>query len=178
MKFSIDYSVSLGDQQLDSAAVFANINSHRDALSDIGSVEGALVLRSDSDILPGTYSEPLVRLVHLWLSKVAWVVGGDTETVALRNSAECYAFVPTGEGVEVSFYAGDESEIEEYVLEPTIVRLDHFAEESIRLGESVMKLIREVDASALENNEDCRDLRTSLDEAKQAWKNYQLHQRR
>src|SRR2546430_2366125 len=142
MKFSLDYKVSLGERAIDSKALLENVNSHRNELTDVDALEGALVVQVEGRQLPAEYQEPLVRLAHLWLGKVPWIIGGDTETVALRNSAECFAFVPTGEGVELSFYAGDDSEIEDYILEPTIIRLDQFTEESLRMGDRLVQLIR------------------------------------
>jgi hypothetical protein len=63
-------------------------------------------------------------------------------------------------------------------LEPTTVRLEVFVSESIRIGESLMAVIKAVDANLIQSNEDCKDLVTSLSEAKRTWRQYLLHQRR
>ena len=89
-----------------------------------------------------------------------------------------YAFVPAGDAVEFSHFAGSESEVEEYLLEPTTIRLEAFAKETLRMGERVLELINKTDAGLVKSNEDCRDLATSVDEGRKAWREYQLHNRR
>lgn len=179
MKFKIDCKIEVGSSTLAPEALAEQVAEHGDALKDISSLEGELVLSFDGEAYERmSYSDPILRLAGVWLRKVPWVISGDTETVALRNSEHCFAFVPAGNAVEISFFQGDEAGIEEYVLEPTNVRLDDFAEESIRLGKAMVALVRAVDASLLDTNEDCKDLVASLDEATTAWHDYQVHQRR
>jgi hypothetical protein len=98
--------------------------------------------------------------------------------VALRNSEQCFAFVPAGESVEVSFFTGSETEIEDYILEPTTVRLEAFVLESLNAGEQLVALVRGLGPSLITDNEDCKDLLLSLTEAQKAWHDYQLHARR
>jgi hypothetical protein len=98
--------------------------------------------------------------------------------VALRNSEQCFAFVPAGESVEISFFTGSETEIEDYILEPTTVRLEAFVTESLKAADTLVALVRGLDATLLHSNEDCKDLMTSLSEAQKAWHDYQLHARR
>jgi len=178
MKFSLDYTVTIDDRPVNSVALFSNLNTYKAGLKDVSALEGALLVRVDDVTLPGDYEEPLVRLLHLWLGKVPWLIGGDTETVALRNSAEVFGFMPTGDGVEFSFYSGDENAVEEYIVEPTIVRLDLFVEQSIALGDKLVQLVQAIDADAFGSDEDCRNLKLSLEEAKKSWKTYLLHNRR
>ena len=168
MKFSLDYTVSVDGRAIDSKALLADVHSLQNILVDGAALEGALLVHVEGKQLPAEYEEPLVRLVHLWVGKLPWVIGGDTETVALRNSAECFAFVPTGDGVEVSFYAGDDAAVEDYILEPTIVRLDMFVEESLRMAESLLQFLGRLSPAA-SVNEDVQDLKMSFDEAKKAW---------
>jgi hypothetical protein len=178
MKFNLDFRILVGDEGVDGGTVESQLDAHRDTLADIGDVEGAIVVKLDGEDNCADYYDPLLRLADQWVRKIPWVVAGDTETVALRNSEHCFAFVPAGESVEFSFFAGSELEIEEYVVEPTTIRLETFATESIGLAERLLELVRTVNPELLESNEDCRDLSASLEEGRKAWRDYQIHQRR
>lgn len=178
MKFDLTYKIRVGDEVVDPDQVLANIDTYRDQLMPVGGVEGALVLRIDGEEYCGDQYDPIVRLATHWVRKVPWVLGGDTETVAFRNSEHCFAFVPAGESVEISFFVGTETEIEEYVCDPLIVRLDAFAPQSIALADRVLKLVRALDPNLPGSDEDVRDLVVTLDEGRAAWRDYQLHNRR
>ncbi|MEZ4273454.1 MAG: hypothetical protein R3C68_19065 [Myxococcota bacterium] len=178
MKFSIDYKIQLGDSEILGTVLEKDVASYREQLAEISSMTGEFVLHINNKEAPADYADPLIKLADGWLRKLPWIIGGDTETVALRNSAQCFAFVPTGDGVEISFFDGDETEIEDYVMDPTNVRLEEFATESIRLGSRLLALAEAIDANLLESDEDCRDLGVSLEEARRAWKEYLVHQRR
>ena len=178
MKFNLDFKIDLEDGELMLTDALAKVDEHRDSLKDPASWSGQLVITVNNDEMPADYDDPTIRLAAGWLRKVPWVISGDTETVALRNSEQCFAFVPTGDGVEISFFEGSEAEIEEYVFEPTNVMLDDFAKQSIGVGERVLELVRSVDESLLQEDEDCKDLVISLEEAQKAWHDYELHNRR
>ncbi len=178
MKFDLTYKIRVGDEVIDSDQALSHIDTYRDRLTPVGGVDGALVLRVDGDEYCGDQYDPIVRLATHWVRKVPWVLGGDTETVAFRNSEHCFAFVPAGESVEVSFFVGTETEIEEYVCEPLIVRLDAFAPQSLALADHVLKLARALDPRVVDSEEDVRDLAVSLEEGRAAWRDYQLHNRR
>jgi hypothetical protein len=45
------------------------------------------------------------------------------------------------------------------------------------MGDALVGLIEKVDASLLESDEDCKDLKTDLEESKKAWHNYELRRR-
>lgn len=177
MKFALDYRFRVGDDAVMLSSVVKAIDSYKDRLKEIAKLEGELVIVQNGTEQPSDYSDPAMRLVGGWIRKLPWIVGGDTETVALRNSEQCYAFVPTGDGVEISFFTGSEAEVEEYVFEPITVRLDLFANESLQLAERIVKMVRALAPQLLETDEDCRDLLASLDEARNAWRDYQLHRR-
>lgn len=180
MRFSIDYTIDVGDATLSSSEIIAEIDKHRDelnALGDVGGITGELVLKFGERAAAGEYNDPILRLVSKWLGKVTWVIAADTETVALRNSEHCYAFVPTGDGVEISFFEGDEAEIEEYVIEPTNVRLEEFVAESIKVGERLTDLVAALDESQLTSSEDCKDLVSALSEAREAWRKHERKRR-
>jgi hypothetical protein len=178
MKFTLDAHIDSGDSAICAADFLQRVDALRDQVTDPSLHEGRLVLSFDGDEALKEYSDPIVRLMDGWLRKLPWIIGGDTETVALRNSEQCFAFVPAGESVEVSFFTGSETEIEDYILEPTTVRLDAFIAESFACAESLVALLQALDASLLTSNEDCKDLVTSLTEAKRAWHDHQLHARR
>lgn len=178
MKFDLDYKIHLDDEVFDSQTWVANIEAQAEKIGDIGSLEGAIVLTVDSVKHCDELVEPILRFVAQWVRKLPWIITGDTETVAFRNSEHCVAFVPAGESVELSFFEGTESEIEEYVLEPCHIHLDAFANKSIGLAEKLLAMVEKVDPKMSEENEDCRDLRISLEEARNAWHDYQVHQRR
>lgn len=178
MKFSLEISLDAGDSTIDSASFLKDIVRYRSGVADISKLEGRVILLLEGKDVCGEYSDPVLRLTDQWLRKLPWIIGGDTETVALRNSEHCFAFVPAGESVELSYFLGSETEIEDYIVDPSTVRLEAFVNESIRLGERMLEIVRAVDATLLESNEDCRDCTTSLGEAKRAWRDYLLHQRR
>lgn len=178
MKFALDFNLDAGDSTLDSASFLREIDSHRSEQSDISLFEGRIVVRFDGKDVCGEYSDPIVRLVDQWLRKLPWIIGGDTETVALRNSEHVFAFVPAGESVELSYFLGSETEIEDYIVDPTTIKLDAFVNESVRLADRLLEIIRKIDGTLPETHEDCKDLVTSLAEARRAWREHQLHLRR
>ena len=178
MKFALEFTLDTDGNMVDSASFLKNVDSHRGQSDAISQLEGRLIVRLDGADVCGEYSDPIVRLIDQWLRKLPWIIGGDTETVALRNSERCFAFVPAGESVEFSYFQGSETEVEEYVVEPSTMRLEVFVNETIRVGDRLVEIIRALDAKLPDNNEDCRDLMTSLGEAKRAWRDYQLHARR
>jgi hypothetical protein len=178
MKLKIDFRARSADsaQTISSAELLSSPAAHRDAIGDVGAMKGAIILQDEADAALDVY-DPLLRLTERWVSKVSWVIGGDTETVAHRDSEHCFAFVPAGDGVEISFYVGTESEIEDYIIEPFTVGLEGYVTQSIALGDNVLSLVRSLDPDALDANEDCRDLKRNLDEAREAWKEYKRQRR-
>lgn len=178
MKFTLDAHLDSGDTTLNATDFLARVDALADEVADISSHEGRLVLGFDGHETLKEYSDPIVRLMDGWLRKLPWIIGGDTETVALRNSEQCFAFVPAGESVEVSFFTGTETEIEDDILEPTTVRLEAFVSESFKAADALVALIGALKGDLMQTNEDCKDLLLSLTEAKKAWHDYQLHARR
>ncbi len=178
MKFTLDAHLDSGDGTTDATDFLARLDALRGEVSDISLHEGRLVLGFDGEEALKEYSDPIVRLMDGWLRKLPWIIGGDTETVALRNSEQCFAFVPAGESVEVSFFTGSETEIEDYILEPTTVKLDAFVAESFKAAQTLVALVQGLGGNLMVDNEDCKDLLTSLTEAQKAWHDYQLHARR
>lgn len=178
MKFELDYKVHVADDVVDSAALAKGIETYRDALKEPGAISGFISVRVDGATLGEEYGEPLLRLVAEWVRKLPWILGGDTETVPFRNSEQCYGFMPAGDSVELSLFEGTETEIEEYIIEPTTVWMNQFASETVNLAERLVELVRGVTPELLDTDEDCRDLVTSLEEASKAWRDHQLHQRR
>lgn len=177
MKLALDYTLRMGEQTLMGSAVQGNPQAHLSDLRELPKLTGDLVIQVNGKELRGDFSDPILLLAGGWLRKLPWILGGDTETVALRNSAHCFAFTPAGDAVEIAFYVGDEAEIEEYVIEPFNVRLADFATESIRWGEGLLKLIKAVDPGLVQSNEDCQDLAASLDVARNAWRDAQRQRR-
>jgi len=177
MKFALQLKIDVADGYLDATNLSNDADAYKEALANPSDVDGMIAVEIDGQTFGDNYSDPLLRLAADWVRKVPWILAGDTETIALRNSGQCFAFVPTGESVELSFFEGTEMEIEEYILEPTTVRLQHFIEESLELGDQLIALWANADGAA-SADEDYRDLSTLLDEAKTAWHDFQLHQRR
>ena len=179
MTFSIDFVVTHDDAAHPLAQVLAQPGLCAATFGPVRDLVGRLAIVIDGQEAPAAYEEPMLRLVDLWLRKIPWIVGGDTETVTLRNSEHCFAFVPAGNSVELSFFAGTESEIEESLLEPVTVKTDIFVAGVLSLGERVWTLCQRTDGAAAEASDDpVRDLQTSLTEARRAWRDHQLHQRR
>jgi hypothetical protein len=178
MKVALDYRIRVDDAVLESNTLLANLDKYREALSKAGSIEGSIVVYLDGEPQAGDIFDPILRLGGLWIRKLPWVLGGDTETVAFRDSEHCFGFVPAGDSVELSFFQGAESEVEEYIVEPATVRLDAFAKETIKLCERLVELVKAVNPAALDSDEDCKELVASLEEGRNAWRDYQLHNRR
>lgn len=180
MKLSLDahFDLEADGKPLASRELAQRLARGEGVGDDVSALEGRLVLLLDGKDVFGEYAEPLVRLLDSWLRKLPWVISGDTETVALRNTEQCFAFVPAAESVEISFFHGSEAEIEDYVTEPFNVRLDLFVKACFAVGERVVAIVRAADARLEHDNEDCRDLVASLAEAQKAWHDYELHNRR
>ena len=178
MNFELDTKILIGDEAVNASTVISNIEQHRAGFADISTVLGTVVARIDGTEYGAELRDPIVRLVDQWVRKLPWVLGGDTEAVAFRNSEHCFAFVPAGDAIEFSHFAGSESEVEDYLLDPTTVRLDAFATQTLRMGERILEFIQKIDAGLLSTNDDCRDLQASIDEGRKAWREYQLHNRR
>ena len=68
-------------------------------------------------------------------------------------------------------------EVEDYIFEPVTVRLETLVRASVEMGDALVGLIEKIDASLLESDEDCKDLKSDLEESKKAWHNYELHRR-
>ncbi|MEE8408665.1 MAG: hypothetical protein V3T05_03575 [Myxococcota bacterium] len=178
MKFELDLKLLIGEEAVDTDTFLAKLENNREEIADIGDLEGAIVVRIDGRESCGEYFDPILRLTDQWLRKIPWILGGDTETVAFRNSEHCFGFVPAGEAVEFSFFVGSETEIEEYVVEPTTIRLQTFTSETLRVAERLLEVIRAIDPEYLEAHEDCRELCSSLEDGRKAWHDYEIHSRR
>jgi hypothetical protein len=179
MSFQIDFTVDVGGGPVPSQRVLEQPSDYREALAKIGvGIEGSLILSFGNRCAAPDFVEPLVRLADGWLRKLRWLLGGDTETLALRNSEECFALIPTGGAVEISFFQGDESEIDQYIIDPTTVRMDDFASASIAMGRRLLEVLKAIDATLLTRSEDCKDLQASVDDAESAWHDHKAHQRR
>ncbi len=163
---------------VDSSVLLGDVAAYRSQCADLTALEGSVVVSIDGKDVCGEYTDPLVRLCDQWLRKLPWIIGGDTETVALRNTETVFAFVPEGDSVEMSYFTGSENEIEEYIVEPQNIRLDAFVTESIRMAERLVEFLTAADAQAFASSEDTQDLQNSLAEARRSWKDYQLKQRR
>jgi hypothetical protein len=176
MKFELDLEFECATERLSLSAALERPERLCADTPEIHEWMGCIKIQRSPDT--GDYADPIIRLVTLWLRKLPWVLAGDTETVALANSEQCFAFVPAGESVEWSFFTGSETEIEEYIVEPTTARLDQFVQESLRIGDELLQLLRKMDAHLLESHEDCKDLQISFTEAQRAWREQKLRQRR
>lgn len=178
MKIKITYEYDLDDGTLSAAELESNLELHLPRLSDLVREEGRLVVWVNDEDVCGDYCDPLIRLVDQWLRKVNWVISGDTETLALRNSQQCFAFVPSGGAIELSFFDGTELEVEEYIVEPVNIRLEDLVQQSLALGDSLSRVITGVDGSLFDNDDDCGDFKRNLDELRSTWHEHQLRQRR
>jgi hypothetical protein len=178
MKFALDFRMTVDGNPIDSAMLLGDVDSYRAECADLASLEGSIVVWIDGKDVCGEYADPLVRLCDQWVRKLPWIIGGDTETVALRNVENVFAFVPEGDSVEISYFTGSETEIEDYIIEPQNIRLESFVTESLRVAERLVEFLTKADPEAVAASEDCQDLQNSLSEARRAWKDYQLKQRR
>tara|TARA_B100001287_G_scaffold268493_1_gene264822 strand:- start:47 stop:583 length:537 start_codon:yes stop_codon:yes gene_type:complete len=178
MKVSLELHFLNEDASVTSAEKLLNDNALLEDFDDIRYVEGRIQASFDDDKIEVDYEEPILRLVNQWVRRVPWIIGGDTESIAFRNTEECYGFVPLGDTVELSLFEGSESEVESYLIEPHTVRLADFVATSIEMGETMLKVVKAVDASLLESDEDCKELVSDLEEARRAWKEFEMHGRR
>ena len=178
MKLLLTYQFDLEDGMLSAEEIESNLENSLPRLTDVANEEGRIIILLDGEDVCGEYSEPLIRLVDQWLRKVNWLISGDTETLAFRNSEQCFGFIPSGKSVEFSFYDGTELEVEEYVVEPVLFHLDRLVLESIALGERVIQVLIHVDPELSNTDGDCIDLKQGLEELKASWHNYELHERR
>ena len=184
MKLQLSFELELDQGPVQGSDIASNIETHLEELKALPSLNGRIIIRLNGKDCCGDYSEPLLRLLTHWTQKLQWIIGGDTETIPFRNSESCFAFEGAGDGVEFSYFEGSELEVETYIVEPTPVRLANLATESLSLAESVQKLIAAISAAdadaakALGADMDCRDLKIAIGEAKTAWHDHELHQRR
>ena len=178
MKVSLELHFLNEDASVTSAEKLLNDNALLEDFDDIRYVEGRIQASFDDEKIEVDYEEPILRLVNQWVRRVPWIIGGDTESIAFRNTEECYGFVPLGDTVELSLFEGSESEVESYLIEPHTVRLADFVATSIKMGETMLKVVKAVDASLLESDEDCKELVSDLEEARRAWKEFEMHGRR
>ena len=177
MEFQLNLEFELDDQRFTVETLASDFESHQDKLADIVREEGRILVATSAVKDSGDYSEPLIRLAGQWLRKLQWIIAGDSETIPFRNSEQCFAFMPAGGGVEISLFEGTELEVEDYIFEPVTVRLEILVRASVEMGDALVGLIEKIDASLLESDEDCKDLKSDLEESKKAWHNYELHRR-
>lgn len=174
MNFRIEFTIAVGEHSLTSVAAL-----EQGADLDVGpALTGTLVFHFGDRVEAPDFDEPLVRLAGSWLRKTRWLVGGDTETLPLRNSEQCFAFIPTGGAVEISFFEGDEAEIDEYIIDPVTVRMDEFAKAALGFGRGLIAILERKNPDFFRTDEDCKDLKASLADAEAAWRDHQVHQRR
>ena len=178
MKVSLELHFLDEDAPVQPAEKLLNEPTLLEELGDIRYVEGRIHASFDDKPIAAEYEEPILRLVNQWVRRLQWIIGGDTESIAFRNSEECYGFVPLGDTVELCLFEGSESEVERYIIEPQTVRLADFVQTSIEMGESMLAIVKASDASLLESDEDCKELVSDLEEARRAWKDFELHGRR
>ena len=178
MKVSLELHFLDEDAPVQPAEKLLNEPTLLEELGDIRYVEGRIHASFDDKPIATEYEEPILRLVNQWVRRLQWIIGGDTESIAFRNSEECYGFVPLGDTVELCLFEGSESEVERYIIEPQTVRLADFVQTSIKMGETMLAIVKASDASLLESDEDCKELVSDLDEARRAWKDFELHGRR
>ena len=94
MNFELDYKILVDDEAIDAATLLANPDVYRDKLDDASSWEGTVTITVDGEAQGTEIFDPVLRLADQWVRKIPWVLGGDTETVAFRDSEHCYAFIP------------------------------------------------------------------------------------
>ena len=175
MNFSIDYEFSLLEKTARGKDLASDYESHSSDLADIVTLSGRIAVEINGKTHAADYEEPVVRLVGQWVRKLPWIISGDAETIPFRDSEQCFGFMPAGHGVEFSQFYGTELEVDEYVIEPVTIRLDKLVGESLLMAEGLLELIAKIDAGLLRSDEYCSDLKSDLEEARQAWRDYELH---
>jgi len=178
MNIKLTYELDLDDGQLSADELGSNLDQHLSKLSDVLREEGRVIVLVDDKDVCTDYSDPIIRLVDQWVRKVTWVISGDTETLALRNSQQCFAFVPSGGAIELSFFDGTELEVENYLLEPVNIRLDDLVDQSLGMADNLYKVITSVDSSLFESDDDCSDFKRNLEELRKTWHDHEVRNRR
>jgi len=178
MQFAISYKIEVNDEFIEPSDLVTNVEKWHDELGDMAYLEAQISLHMGDNVTVIEPTDPIIRLTESWLQKLPWILAGDTETIPMRNSAHCFAFIPAGTAVQLSFFEGDESEIEEYIVQPTNILLTEFAKGVIGLGQSVLETIKHIDEGLLVSHSDCKELSVALSEAEKSWHDYQVRGRR
>ena len=167
----------MDDQHFSVETLINDFDSHKDNLSDIVREEGRISVNHNCRQDSGDCNEPLIRLAGQWMRKLQWIIAGDSGNHPFRNSEQCFAFMPAGGGVELESFRGTELEVEEYIFEPVTIRLEAVITAGFEMGDALLTLLDKIDPALAEEDGDCRDLKSDLEESKKAWHNYELHRR-
>ncbi|MCC6810972.1 MAG: hypothetical protein IT381_26315 [Deltaproteobacteria bacterium] len=171
MKFTLEVFISHGDKNVGLAELAKDKASCKAVFSKPEEVEGALIPYTNGKAGMEVFCDPLFALLEQWILKLPWCLGGDTETVFLKNSEHAFGFEPMSESLQLSFYVGQGNEVDEYILEPVPIMLDSFCDASIAAVKKVLAVVQDTAPEAM-TSPDVKTLQDATKEAERALREY------
>ncbi len=174
----IDFVVYLGDpddgaEALPSRVALARKDEIKDKL-DWPEVYGAIVVsKGDSELL-NHRPDPVLPLVTALVKSVPYVIDGELETALLTESEHGFALEPGDQNVTISFFAGDAFEPDEFLLEPTLVPLQHYGQQVLDMGRRLRELMMASDSEIFDRDDYSHGLLEFLEEGEKRFKTFQL----
>jgi hypothetical protein len=171
MKFTLEVFISHDNKSVPLGELAKDKASCKAVFSKPESVEGALVPFTNGKPAMDAFSDPLMALLEQWVLKLPWCLGGDTETVFLKNTEHAFGFEPMSESLQMSFYKGQGNEVEEYVVEPLPIMLDMFCEASIAAVKKLLAVVQDNAPESMQSS-DVKTLQDATKEAERALRDY------
>lgn len=113
-------------------------------------------------------ADPIISLVGTWMQKMPWLIGGDEETVTLRNSAAGFCFSPVASSVSFGLYEGDDVDLDSMIFDPVTISFTEFFPTAMAMGNQILEWAD--DNMAEEDEEaDLQELRDTMKDVKDAW---------
>lgn len=171
MKFTLEVFIAHGDKTVALSDLAKDKASCKAVFSKPDEVEGALIPYTNGKAAMEVFSDPLLALLEQWILKLPWCLGGDTETVFLKNTEHAFGFEPMSESLQLSFYVGQGNEVDEYILEPVAIMLDQFCDASIAAVKKLLATIQDTAPEAMQAP-DVKTLQEATKEAERALREY------
>jgi hypothetical protein len=171
MKFTLEVFISHGDKTIALAELAKDQATCKAVFSKPEDIEGALVPYTNGKPAMDPFVDPLLSPLEQWVLKLPWCLGGDTETVFLKNSEHAFGFEPMSESLQLSFYVGQGNEVDEYILEPVPIMLDSFCDASIAAAKKLLAVIQDTAPEAMSSS-DVKTLQEATKEAERALREF------
>jgi len=171
MKFGLEIEILHEDKDVNTRELAKNMELAQAVLADPDKLEGAIIPYTNGKPAMAAFNDPLLPLLEQWMLKMPWCLGGDTETVFLKNSEHAFGFEPMSEALQLSFYVGQGNDVEQYILEPMALSLENFCDVSVSAVKQVLDLIVKVKPGS-DQTGDVKNLKDALAEADKALREY------